>query len=262
MAITYFIIDELPSTYVPELGDQWIIASTWIKYIYNGTAWVQYGSTIFELEQANVLNISNFPSASEAFLIWNSLTALTSVPAGNLTLTRTFTFTDTSTVDCTVYIASLSPYITITLDGVQLITVPYEYSSSAYTSTWSVTPGQHTIVMNVTNSNTGPMWVAFALYDSTNSEIPYPVISDLNWIGTQLNGTGVSIENNINFTAPDNADALYPGWNSIGYMNPSWFPFIFPATSPLEINLINPTTAYLTFLFYYPICNQSFIFIA
>ncbi len=262
MATAYWVINELPSSYTPEYGDLWVIVSTWVRYIYDGTSWVEDGHEIFELENANNANITYFPSAANAFLIWNTTTALNGVSVGNLTMTRTFTLTDTAEIQGTVYFASPSPSVTITLDGVQMITVSASTNTQAITGTWSITPGEHTIAANITNTTTTPMWVAFALYDPTNSAVPYPVISDLNWIGEQASGQGVVLENDIDFTAPDSADALYPEWNSIGYMNPSWFAIGVPTPPSTSANLINPTTAYLTFLFYYPICNQSFIFIA
>jgi hypothetical protein len=255
---TYFIIDTLPSTYVPEYGDEWIIVSTWIRYVFDGTGWVKDGSEVFNLGGPSV---TGFPASTGAFQIWNSTSALTSAPAVTLTLTRTFTSTETSTVTANVYVASPQSPITLTIDGEQLITLNNTTDITCYTGSWIYKPGIHTITAIVDNSVTQPAWFAFALY-VPNGSPSYPVVSDANWVASQPMGTGVIIENNINFTAPDNADTLYAGWNSVGYMVPSWFPILFPAVSPLDMNLVNPIATYLTFLFYYPVCSNAFIFIA
>jgi hypothetical protein len=253
---TYFIIETLPTTYVPQYGDKWIIVSTWIRYIYNGTTWVEDGSEVFELGTPSV---TGFPSVAGAHQIWNTTSALSNTSPVVLTLTREFTIAASTTA--TVYIASPQSSITINLDGGQVININNNTSGTCYTGSWVVAAGSHTITAVIDHNSTYAAWLAFALYVPGGSPL-YPVVSDTNWVASQLIGTGVVVENNIPFTYPDNADALYPGWNSIGYMNPSWFPFIFPSVSPLDINLVNPISTYLTFLFFYPVCNNAYIFIA
>lgn len=255
---TYFIIETLPTSYTPEYGDEWTIVSTWVRYVYNGTRWVKDGTEVFNLGAPNV---SGFPSTSSAFQIWNSTSALSSAPPVSLTLTRDFTSTETSTVTATVYIASPQPSITVNIDGGQTITLTASTNNNSYIGNWIYTPGSHIITAVIDNTTTQPAWFAFALYVPGGSPL-YPVVSDTNWVASQPIGTGVIIDNAIDFTYPDNADALFAGWNSIGYMVPSWFPILFPAVSSLDMNLVNPIATYLTFLFYYPVCSNAYIFIA